>query len=359
MIITIISFILILGLLVFVHELGHFIAAKKNGILVEEFGIGFPPRLFGIKKGETLYTINLLPLGGFVKVYGEEYHELATKDKIHKDRAFAYKKPWQKAIVIVAGVIGNFLLGWVLISFLFTQGVPVAINKVFVDSVQHSSPAEQAGLKKDDIISSLTPQSGSAIPLGTSSELATIIQKYGDKQVTLTYIRNGNTYETQLTPRKNPPPGQGSIGIVMITKFTERKYPWYQAPFYGLGHAFDITKTIVTELSKTIIQLVSLQKPQVDVTGPIGIARFTGQAIKFGHNAVLEFIALLSLNLAVVNILPFPALDGGRLVFIIYEWITKKRVNQAFERNLNLAGIVILLTLAVLISINDVIKIYK
>ena len=145
----------------------------------------------------------------------------------------------------------------------------------------------------------------------------------------------------------------------MITSFIEKKYPWYQAPFYGLVQSFTITKQIAIELGKTVSNLITLKKTNVDVTGPIGIAKYTGQAIKFGHNAVLELIALLSLNLAVVNILPFPALDGGRLVFVIYEWVTKKRVNKNLENYLNLAGIITLLSLAALISINDIIKLIK
>src|SRR3990167_3082436 len=145
---TILIFILILSLLVIVHELGHFIAAKRQGVLVEEFGIGFPPRVFGIKKGETTYSINLLPIGGFVKLYGEEYTQIeGKKETTNRNRAFAYKHPWQKSLIIVAGVIGNFLLGWVLISFLFTQGVPSPINKVLIESVQPNSPAANADLQ--------------------------------------------------------------------------------------------------------------------------------------------------------------------------------------------------------------------
>jgi len=144
-----------------------------------------------------------------------------------------------------------------------------------------------------------------------------------------------------------------------LAPFIEKKYPWYQAPFYGLIEAFNITKKIVVEFGRIIIQLITLHKPEVDVAGPIGIAQYTGQAIKFGKNAVLELLALLSLNLAVINILPFPALDGGRLVFVIYEWISKKKVNQKFEKYLNVIGFALLLTLAVFVTINDLIKIYR
>src|SRR3990167_1767373 len=152
---TVLIFLIILAVLILVHEFGHFIAAKKNGVLVEEFGIGFPPRLFGIKRGETLYSINLLPIGGFVKVYGEEYHEADRKkgqfEKLKK-RGFVYKRPWQRALIIVAGIVGNFILAWVLISYLLTQGVPQKTSKVTIQQVMPDSPAEKVGLMPKDEI---------------------------------------------------------------------------------------------------------------------------------------------------------------------------------------------------------------
>jgi regulator of sigma E protease len=420
---TIIAFILILALLVLIHEFGHFLVAKKNGIYVEEFGFGYPPRIFGIKIGETLYSLNLIPIGGFVKLYGEEYHEL--KGKINttlKKRAFSYKTPLAKASVIIAGVIGNFLLGWLLISYLFTQGVPTPTNKVIIESVTKNSPAAVAGIKPNDIIleistkknvsqnnlsykvktgdylwkiaqekynngyyayqiakvnkitnpSLIHPNQMIILPLiqetnkdgdkkynfKTTDDFIRQMKNYGGKEIYLTIQRNGKNEQIKITPRKDPPNGQGPLGVV-ITSFTERRYIWYKAPFYGLVEAFSITKKIIVELIKTLVLLVTFQKPKVDVTGPIGIAQFTGQAIKFGQKAVLELIALLSLNLAVVNVLPFPALDGGHLVFIVYEWITKKRVNQKLENYLNLIGFFLLISLAIVISINDVVKLLK
>ena len=154
---SILLFFIILIVLVIIHEFGHFLAAKKNGVYVEEFGIGFPPRLFGKKIGETLYSINLIPLGGFVKLYGEEYHEVeGGKQKIASNRAFINKKPWQKVSIIVAGVVMHFVLGWVLISYLFTQGIPTPLNKVRIEKVLPSTPAQQAGLKEKDIVYALT-----------------------------------------------------------------------------------------------------------------------------------------------------------------------------------------------------------
>lgn len=347
-------FIIILAVLVLVHEFGHFIAAKKSGVLVEEFGFGFPPRLFGKKIGETLYSVNLLPIGGFVKLYGEEYHEERGKTDALKSRAFVYKKPWQKTVIIVAGIVGNFLLAWVLISYLFTQGVPTPTNNVSVESVRQGSPAYTAGIRAADEIKSIqTPVK--TYPITAADQIITLSHKLGGQKVTLKVLRNGVKKDIVVTPRKNPPAGQGPLGIV-VTTFVVKKYPWYQAPFYGLAHSFDISFKIVSELSKTVIQLLSFKKPSVDVAGPIGIAQFTGQAIKFGNNAVLELTALLSLNLAVINILPFPALDGGRLAFVLYEWVSRKRVNKSVERYVNLFGIIILLSLAFVISVHDVIK---
>ncbi len=351
----ILVFIVILAILVIIHELGHFIAAKKQGILVEEFGIGFPPRVWGFKRGETLYSINLLPIGGFVKVYGEEYHEEDTHvDPKLKDRAFVYKKPWQKAIVIVAGVVMNFLLGWILISYLFTQGVPTPTNNVLVDAVSAGSPAAQAGLKQADQILQITHK-GKSYSIKSPDDLVKYGHQFAGEPVVFVVERDNQPRQITITPRKNPPAGQGALGI-SITSYIERKYPWHEAPVYGLIHAATITSAIATELGKTLLKVVTGDGAKVDVAGPVGIAQYTGTAIKFGKNAVLELMALLSLNLAIINILPFPALDGGRLVFIVYEWVTRRQVNKAFEQRVNMAGMVILLGLAALITVSDVIK---
>lgn len=354
----IILFILILAVLVLVHELGHFFAAKKSGVLVEEFGFGFPPRLFGIKIGETLYSINLIPLGGFVKLFGEEYHEDKKTSASLKSRAFIYKKPWQKVVIIVAGIAGNFVLGWFIISFLFTQGVPTPVGKVFVEQVQKNSPAQAAGLQAKDQILKLEIN-GKEYVIKASEDLIRISKENAGKTINVHINRNDVLRQVRLVPRKNPPPGQGPLGVVVTTPFVEKKYSWYEAPFYGLAFAFDATVKIVQGLSKIIVQFITFQKPDADIRGPIGIAQITGETIKFGKNAILELTALLSLNLAVINILPFPALDGGRLTFILYEWTTRKRVNKTVKRYVNLFGIVVLLTLALVISIYDILRLAK
>ncbi len=354
---SIIIFILILSLLVIVHELGHFLAAKKQGILIEEFGFGYPPRLLSIKIKGTIYSLNLIPLGGFVKVYGEEYQE-KINPKL-KSKSFSSKKPWQKSLVLVAGIIGNFLLGWILISYLFTQGVPTPTNKVIVEQVVKKSPAALADIKEGDVIKSIIiSENQSPINLKSTDDLINYSKKYAGREIVFIIDRQDKILNKKIIPRLKPPTGEGPLGIT-ITSYEEKKYPWYQAPFYGLVEALNITKKITVELIKTIVQFVSFKKPSVEVSGPIGIAYYTSKVIKFGKNAVLELIALLSLNLAIVNLLPFPALDGGRLVFVLYEWLTKKKVNKDFEKYLNLVGFVLLLTLAAVISVNDVIRLTK
>ena len=351
---TIIIFILTLSILVLVHELGHFLMAKKMGVKVEEFGIGLPPKLFGIKKGETLYSVNLLPIGGFVKLFGEEYGETA---KGNKNRTFVNKKPWQKTLIVLGGVLGNFLLGWFIFSYLVTQGIPVPTNNVIVEKVTKNSPASMAGLKEKDVITKLI-YNNKSINLTSANTLIEETKKSAGKKIKLFVQRNQQQLTIDLVPRVNPPKGEGPLGIA-ITSFIEKKYPWYTAPYYGLIEAFSITSKISSELGKMLFNLITFQKQNVDVAGPIGIANLAGQAVKFGRNAFLEFLALLSLNLAIINILPFPALDGGRLVFVLYEGFTKKKPNKDFEKYTNLIGFVVLLSLAALITVNDVIKLFR
>ncbi len=358
---TVIVFIVILATLVLIHEFGHFIAAKKSGVKVEEFGLGFPPRVWGKKIGETLYSINLLPIGGFVKVYGEEYHEDGgDMPKTDRNHAFVYQHPIKKLAILFAGVIMNFLLGWVLISYLFTQGVPTPVDKVIIEQITPNSPAANAGLQLNDVIVSMSNDSTveDSELVTKPDDLVRLAKLYGDVQVNMVIARNGQRSEVQIVPRKNPPANQGALGIV-ITNYVEKKYPWYSAPYYGLRHAVVVTTTIIKELGKTIGALVTFQDTKVDVTGPVGIAQYTGQAIKFGSNAVLELTALLSLNLAVVNLLPFPALDGGRIMFVLYEWISRRRIPAKFEQYLNLFGIITLLTLSVVITYFDILKLLK
>lgn len=360
---TIITFFIILTLLVIIHELGHFIAAKKNNVLVEEFGFGLPPRIFGIKHGETLYSLNWLPIGGFVKVLGEEEHEL-DKKKLPpelQNKTFVSKPAPVKILILTAGVLANFILGWVIVSYLFTQGVPVPTDNAVVMEIAKGSPAAEAGLAKGDRIMQFAEQDNSqqwhVFKVKTTDDVSRIAKEHAGNDLLLSFERDGHFIDTSITPRKNPPKGEGPLGVV-VSQYVIKKYVWYQAPFYGLLESANITYQIMKELGKTLFSFLTFQKTPVDVAGPIGIAKIAGEALKVGHMAVLQLLGLLSLNLAVINILPFPALDGGRLAFVVYETIFRRKINPQIERRLNMAGFAILLSLIGLVTINDILKIF-
>lgn len=360
MIFTIVVFFLVLSLLVIIHELGHFIVAKLNGIRVEEFGFGIPPRVFGLQFGETLYSLNLLPFGGFVKVFGEELAEVddAKISKKDLERSFAHKKPWQKLAVLVAGVTLNFVLGWVIVSYLFTKGVPVPSDNVVVQSVSKESPASSAGLLVGDMLLKAQGKDGTTVIVKETKDISQMAQKNAGQDVILSIKRAGKVFETHITPRINPPKGQGALGIV-ISNYTIKKYSITEAPIYGLVESARITGIIARELGKTLIRFVTFQKQEAEIAGPVGIAKLTSEAAKQGIDSLLQLIGLLSLNLAVLNILPFPALDGGRIAFVLYEWISGKKVNAKFEQRLNFTGFALLISLLILVTINDVIKIFR
>ena len=353
MILTVVVFFLILSILVFVHELGHFLAAKKFGIYVEEFGFGLPPRLFGIKRGETIYSVNYLPFGGFVKLYGEEGLEGGKKGKVDKDRAFYTRPVWQRIIVIAAGVIMNFLLAIVVISYIFTQGVMVPTQNVHIEKILAGSPAEEAGLKEGDVVKRIEE-----VNITSTDQLISTTKKYLGEVITLVVLREGVEISLNITPRRDYPADQGPMGV-SISNFEEKKYSIVEAPYEGLKQSLFLSYELVKGLGKTLWKFVTFQNVSKDVAGPIGIAQMTGEAIKFGRNAVLEMLGLLSLNLAIINILPFPALDGGRLLFVVIEGITGKRIKTHWERNIHQAGMAILLILILLVTVNDLLRVFS
>ncbi len=363
MIITLLVFFIILSILVLVHEAGHFLAAKKLGIKVEEFGLGLPPRIFSLKFGETTYSLNWLPIGGFVKLFGEE-----GKDDIGranpqstevKKRAFYTRPVWQRAVVLVAGVFMNFLLAITVISYIFTQGVMVPTDRVHIEKILANSPAEKAGLKEKDIIKKLKTlkEKSEETEIKNGEELVETTKKHLGEEITLVIEREEQTLEVVIIPRKDYPKDQGPMGVV-ISRFEEKKYPLSQAPFMGLKESFVISTELIKGISKTLWKLVTFQQIGKDVAGPIGIAQMTGSAVRAGENAVLELLGLLSLNLAIVNILPFPALDGGRLLFVVIEGITGKKIKTHCERYIHQFGMIILLALMMLVTFNDLLRIF-
>jgi regulator of sigma E protease len=348
MISQLIIFLIVLSILVIVHEFGHFIMAKRAGVMVEEFGFGLPPRLFGKKFGETLFSINALPFGGFVKLYGEQDEEGVTNPK----RAFLNKNKRIRISVIVAGVVMNFILAIFAFAIVYSfSGIPRDTKNLKVVDVTAGSPAQAAGVIVGDVISKVG-----------KDEVTTVtgfISKVGEqkgKNVTFEIIRNGNTIKQQIKPRENPPAGEGALGVTITT--TEIYFaPIWQRPFYGIYYGFKEAlfwgQTIAVGLWTLIAGLFKGQVPQ-DVSGPVGIFAVTTQAAKGGILVLINFIGILSVNLAILNILPFPALDGGRLLFIAIEGLIGKKVLPKVESTIHAIGMIILLLLIVAITYHDI-----
>lgn len=351
---TLIVFVLILSLLIFVHEFGHFITAKKLGIKVEEFGFGLPPKLFGKKIGETVYSVNALPIGGFVRLYGED-GEGRKKATESPKKAFYGKSIKVRLAVLVAGVTMNLFLGIVCFSFLYLKlGIPTQTDTVSVIEITKDSPAEVAGLVKDEVIYQINGEK-----ITSSKQFIDTTKELSGEEIVLTVGKESATRQIVIIPRANPPPGEGPLGVV-ISDTQMKRYPWYQMPYLvvreGFKEALSWSGNILLSLKTMVMGIVLHGKLPEDISGPIGIYQITGQATQAGWLAVIQFMGILSINLAVLNILPFPALDGGRIMFLGYEAITHRRVKPRIELLINNIGMATLLLLMGLITINDIVK---
>jgi len=359
---TIIVFILVFGVLVFSHELGHFIAAKKSGIRVEEFGFGFPPRIFGVKKGETTYSINAIPIGGFVKIYGEERGEKDTQSKF----AFYNKPAWNRAIILASGVFMNLLLAAILLSVVYMIGIPTVIEngqtgnfrniQVQIVDIAPNSPAQNAGIQIGDAIKSIT-YNNQTQEINNVDDVTNFVAMHIGEQLTFTIKRGNETIIKEITPRPNPPEGEGAVGIAMA-KTGLISYPWYKAIPKGFATTRSLIITFLTAFWGIIQTLIMKGRVTTEIAGPVGIAVLTNQVVKLGINYVLQFAAIISINLAIINILPFPALDGGRLLFLLIEKIKGKPINFKTERAANAIGFALLIILMIVVTFRDVIKLF-
>lgn len=342
-------FIIALSVLVLVHEFGHYIAAKLNGVRVDEFGLGLPPRIVGKNKWGTLWSLNWLPIGGFCKMYGEDPSEKGAGTA--KD-SFLTKKPTQKAIIVVGGVLMNLVLAVVIFAVSYTiSGIPVESGRVKILEVAKDSPAEKAGLREGEIILKIGDKD-----LTKGEDLTQEVGKNKGKEIELLINREGQDTVLSVQIREVAPEGQGLMGVV-VSSMEVKKIEWYQ--FYkGIGAGFKEAYfwggTIAKGVWSMVTGLFVGQIPK-DVTGPIGMFKATEQIrSQEGLLAVIHFFGIISVNLAIVNILPLPALDGGRILFVIYELLTGKRANEKFETIVNSIGMMILLGLILLITVGDV-----
>jgi len=370
----------ILLVLVVVHEFGHFFVAKRFGIRVDEFGFGFPPKLFGKKFGETEYTVNLLPLGGFVRIYGESPDDLPAQTGENTNgpdaaRSFVNKAKWKQALVLLAGIFANFLLAWLLLSFCFMSGLPTSVDSpiaasqlsnihVVVVSVLAKSPAEQAGLQTGDKIVSITSLSAQAGGKNSTTYISPeTVQSFvlgsAGKEIDIGYTRGTNPQINiaKVTPLESKTDNKLEIGISM-DQIGTAKLPFFSAISEGLKLDWSIAKDTAVGLYTLVYEGVRGKGNFSEVTGPVGMVSIVGDAYSFGFVYLLSFMALISINLAVINLIPFPALDGGRLLFLLIEKIKGSRINPKIANTVNTVGFCILLLLMVLITYHDVIKLF-
>lgn len=345
-IITLVAFLVILGLLVFVHELGHFTIAKLSGVTVEEFAFGFPPRLICKKKNGTKYCINLIPFGGYVKMLGED-------EDVKAKGSFSSKKARFRFAIVVAGVVMNFILAGVLFSVGYMIGMsPIALhesslsagkrtNKIIIAQVMKDSAGERAGLQVGDSI--LNYNDVNVFSGFTKSSL--------DQDVTITIQRADKIYVKQAHISNNAEAPLG-VGLVDIPSY---KLPFFNAIGAGFSEMFFTTGAIAKGIYALFKSLFATGKVGEGVAGPIGIFNITGEAVKLGVSYLIQLAGLLSINLALINILPFPALDGGRAIIIFAEGVARKKVIRAdIEALLHTIGFVVLIALILVVTFKEV-----
>lgn len=352
---TALLFIAILSVLVLIHEWGHFIAARIFGVHVEEFGFGFPPRIWGIKKGPTLYSINALPLGGFVKLKGEDGSATGGKDV----DSFASQSWWKKLIILAAGVFMNVVLTIALFTAGFAMGMPQLLDdsqngtdardvKIQITYIQPDSPAAKAGLKVGDAIHSLDTM----IPANIE-EIQSYTRAHIDTPIHFSYLRGSEEHTVDIAPIVLKETGKGGIGIG-IARIGLISYPFITAFRMALETTMGLAIHIVTTLGGAIRHLAF-----DDFVGPVGIASYAGTVAQLGVTYLINLVGQFSMSLAIFNFLPIPALDGGRAFFILIERARRKSMNPAFENAIHIAGFMLLIGLLILITIRDVTRIFS
>ncbi len=342
--------LLALAILVLVHELGHFLVAKLVGIWPEEFGIGYPPRVFGKKIGETFYSLNALPLGGFVRLHGEDPNEKAKYPK----RSFSHKPPLAKALVAVAGVLMNYVFAIILFTVLYTYVGGVA-KGVLVTSVLPDSPAAEAGLREGDVIVSLGRE-----PLILTESFLPEIDAHKGKTTSLIYEREVNGALQSIESEVNLPAQysqeRGLLGVGYLPKSIVKPV-WWQAPFvylyYGFVKAAYLSEKIVEAFGGLVRSVVFGAKPE-GLVGPVGAAGLGAEAARGGILNLMHFAAIISINLAIINLVPFPPLDGSRLMIIAVEGITGKKMLPRMESIIHTVGMAMLLLLMLVLTAGEI-----
>ncbi len=314
---AVLIFAVVILLLVVSHELGHFLTAKWFGVRVDEFGVGLPPRMFGIKRGETLYSINWLPFGGFVRIFGED------EDK-DDPRSFSSRGIWVKSLIVSAGVFANVVVGFLILSYISWHGIPG--YEVSVEAVTAGTPAELAGFHIGDRIVGFDGKREESVNV---SDVQTYINKKLGIQAEFLIIRDNKELHVFAGPRKTPPDGQGPLGIqINDVKTGIIRKSIIHAPIAGAKMTWNFLTQITEGILVFFASIFTGAGIQGEMVGPVGIAGVAQETFRIGIPEFLFLIALLSLHLAVINILPIPALDGGRIAFFVVEKIIRRPIPQ-------------------------------
>ncbi len=344
MLITVLIFLGVLAVIIIAHELGHFITAKASGVEVKEFGVGLPPRLFSVKRGETIYSLNAIPLGGFTKMSGEE--------DPGAPRSLAGKSFGIRLLVLSAGSLMNFLLPLILFAIAFMVPHNMVIGDVLVEDVASGSPAALAGIEPGDRIVSINGK-----PLENSSDLQRYIQISLGREIVVRVEHGDLTVEdVNMVPRWRPPEGQGAVGIVISmpeATVVRRSEPFWRVPSLAVSACVETMALFKNGILSMLAGTTSLK-----LTGPVGIAQMTGEAAKVGISPLLEFAAFLSLNIGLINLFPLPALDGGRIGFLLLEKVRRgRRVSPKTEGKVHLIGFLLLMGVFAAVTYSDILRI--
>ncbi len=338
--------ILGLSLLILGHEAGHFFVAKLLKLKVDEFGFGFPPRIFARKKGDTEYSVNWLPFGGFVKIGGErgEFEMLNAEGEgtraVDKSRLFYAQPAWKKSVIMLAGVSVNFLLGWLLFSLVLMIGAPQGL---VVSDVQPNSPAAAVGIASGDVIKNFTSAQG----------FIDFVNARRGEKIAITVLRSNKELNFDVVPRIVTAPGEGAIGVALAETGQERE-GFFAAVGDGFRNACLVFWLTLQAFWQLVAQLFATASLLPGVVGPVGIFGLAEQTGKIGLVYLLQLLGIISINLTVVNLMPFPALDGGRFVMAIVEKIKGKALSYKVEAWVNGLGFALLILLMVLLTVRDI-----
>lgn len=367
---TIIIFILVLVALIVVHEFGHFVVAKLSRMKVDEFGIGYPPRAWGFKRGETEYTLNWLPFGGFVRIYGEDEQD-RVEGKPDDARAFGSRPRILQALVLLAGIAMNLFFAWVLLSATLAIGTQRALSPeevattpdavLLVATVVPGSPAALAGLVPGDAILSVAAAGAEYVGVEPEGFTSFVAKRTAGTPLTL-HIRTAKDEERAVTIASATgvlpsAPERAALGIAVATVGTAQ-VPLLDAPLEGAYLTWEVTKATAVGLWHFFSGLATFTADLTQVSGPVGIVGAVGTASSHGLAALLSLTAIISINLALINLIPIPALDGGRLLFVIIESIIRRPLPAVATRAVNTVGFGMLILLMIVVTAHDVFKIF-